>query len=73
MFAHASHRGDLVLEQLDEVLRTMSLRIVPEAFLRIPIAGKSEEEQAAALREARENGTLTASLARFAQAIAADG
>lgn len=72
MFAHASHRGDLVLEQLDEVLRTMSLRIVQEAFLRVPIAGKSEEAQAAILMEARENGTLRASLARFAQAIAAD-
>jgi len=71
MVAHASHRGGLVLEQLDEVLRTMSLRIVPEAFLRVPIAGKSEEEQAAGLREAQGNGTLTASLARFAQAIAA--
>ncbi|MBB3611046.1 NAD(P)H-dependent FMN reductase [Rhizobium sp. BK602] len=72
MVAHASHRGDLVLEQLDEVLRTMSLRIVQEAFLRVPIAGKSEETQAAILMEARENGALRASLSRFVQAIAAD-
>ncbi|MFT4183487.1 MAG: NADPH-dependent FMN reductase [Rhizobium sp.] len=72
MFAHASHRGDLVLEQLDEVLRTMSLRIVAEAFLRVPIAGKSEEAQAAILMEAQESGTLRASLACFAQAIAAE-
>src|SRR5258708_2149796 len=34
MFAHASHRGDLVLELLTDVLSTMSLRIVPEAFVR---------------------------------------
>lgn len=69
MFAHASHRGDLVLEQLTEVLKTMSLRIVPEAFLRVPLAGKSDEAQATILAEAQQNGTLQASLDRFAQAI----
>ncbi|WP_432761347.1 NADPH-dependent FMN reductase [Rhizobium mayense] len=69
MFAHASHRGDLVLEQLTEVLKTMSLRIVPEAFLRVPLAGKSDEAQAAVLAEMQENGTLRGSLDRFAQAI----
>lgn len=69
MFAHASHRGDLILEQLAEVLRTMSLRIVDEVFLRLPIAGKSEEMQAAILAEASENGLLQASLRRFVGAI----
>ena len=71
MFAHASHRGDLVLEQLADVLQTMSLRIVSQAFLRLPVAGKSDEAQAAILSEARENGLLQASLGRFAQAICA--
>lgn len=71
MFAHASHRGDLVLEQLAEVLQTMSLRIVAEAFLRLPIAGKSDEAQAAILSDARESGLLQASLGRFAEAICA--
>ncbi len=70
MFAHASHRGDLVLAQLTDVLRTMSLRIVQDAFLRLPIAGKSDETQAQMLLEARENGLLSASLDRFVRAIA---
>ncbi|MFS8050004.1 NADPH-dependent FMN reductase [Rhizobium sp. BR 314] len=72
MFAHASHRGDLVLEQLAEVLRTMSLRIVEEAFLRLPIAGKSDEVQTDILSEARDSGLLLASLSRFEGAISAD-
>jgi chromate reductase len=71
MFAHASHRGDLVLQQLTEVLQTMSLRIVPEAFLRIPLAGKSDEAQATILAEAQESGALKATLDHFAQAILA--
>ncbi|CAN7410981.1 NAD(P)H-dependent oxidoreductase [Rhizobium rhizogenes] len=71
MFAHASHRGDLVLEQLTDVLQTMSLRIVPEAFLRVPLAGKSDEAQAVILAEAQKSGALTAALHRFAQAIVA--
>ena len=71
MFAHASHRGDLVLEQLADVLQTMSLRIVSQAFLRLPVAGKSDEVQAAILSEARESGLLQASLSRFAEAICA--
>ncbi len=71
MFAHASHRGDLVLAQLTDVLQTMSLTIVQDAFLRLPIAGKSDETQAAMLLEARESGLLSTSLNRFRQAIAA--
>ena len=70
MFAHASHRGDLVLAQLTDVLQTMSLHIVEDAFLRLPVAGKSDEIQAAMLLEVRESGLLSASLRRFAQAIA---
>ncbi|OCI93297.1 FMN reductase [Rhizobium sp. AC27/96] len=72
MFAHASHRGDLVLEQLTEVLQTMSLRVVEPAFLRVPIAGKSDEAQAAILLDASESGALQASLGRFAEAIRAE-
>ncbi|QND48320.1 NAD(P)H-dependent oxidoreductase [Rhizobium lusitanum] len=71
MFAHASHRGDLVLAQLTDVLQTMSLRIVPEAFLRVPLAGKSDEAQTAMLAEAQESGALRAALDRFTQAILA--
>jgi chromate reductase len=71
MIAHASHRGDLVVSQLTDVLQTMSLHLVPEAFLRLPIAGKTDEVQAAMLLEARRNGLLLKSLSCFVQAIAA--
>ncbi|MGY5778857.1 NADPH-dependent FMN reductase [Rhizobium sp. LEGMi135b] len=72
MFAHASHRGDLVLAQLTDVLQTMSLHIVEDAFLRLPVAGKSDGAQAAMLLEARKSGLLSARLNRFRQAIAAE-
>ncbi len=70
MFAHASHRGDLVLAQLTDILKTMSLHIVEDAFLRLPVAGKSDEMQATMLLEARESGLFSANLGRFARAIA---
>jgi NAD(P)H-dependent FMN reductase len=71
MFAHASHHGDLVLELLTEVLSTMSLRIVPEAFLRLPLAGRSDEAQREILEAARRDGVLAASLVRFRRAVLA--
>ncbi|GAC1044325.1 NADPH-dependent FMN reductase [Rhizobium sp. No.120] len=73
MFAHASHRGDLVLALLADVLQTMSLRVIEDAFLRLPVAGRSDEMQAAMLLEARESGIFSASLSRFARAIATKG
>lgn len=42
MLAHASHRGQYVLAALSEVLRTMSLAIVEDAFLQLPLLGKTE-------------------------------
>jgi chromate reductase, NAD(P)H dehydrogenase (quinone) len=42
MLAHASHRGQHVLAALSEVLRTMSLAIVEDAFLQVPLLGKAE-------------------------------
>jgi chromate reductase, NAD(P)H dehydrogenase (quinone) len=42
MLAHASHRGQYVLAALSEVLRTMSLAIVEDAFLQVPLLGKTE-------------------------------
>ena len=44
MLAHASHRGQFVLEALSEVLQTMSLDVVDAAFLKIPLLGKSMED-----------------------------
>lgn len=69
MIAHASHRGDQMLEQLADVLTTMSLRIVPEAFVRLPLAGKSDEARAAMLEDARRSGLLASSLTQLAASI----
>ncbi|CCM77360.1 NADPH-dependent FMN reductase [Rhizobium mesoamericanum] len=69
MIAHASHRGDFALEQLTEVLKTMSLRLVDEAFLRISLLGKSSETQADVIAESVESGRLLSALVKFCAAI----
>ncbi|KRB51885.1 FMN reductase [Rhizobium sp. Root708] len=69
MIAHASHRGDFALEQLTEVLRTMSLRVVDEAFLRISLLGKADDAQAATLADFSENERLSTAIAEFRDAI----
>ncbi|KQV14088.1 FMN reductase [Rhizobium sp. Root1203] len=69
MIAHASHRGELVLEQLTEVLRAMSFSLVPAAFLRVGLLGKADDARAACLRECSERGILAAALAKFCDAI----
>jgi NAD(P)H-dependent FMN reductase len=69
MIAHASHRGGIVLEQLTEVLKTMSLSLVPAAFLRVGLLGKTDSARAACLRECSEKGILTAALTSFCDAI----
>lgn len=69
MLAHASHRGEHVLAQLTEVLQTMSLRLAAEAFLQLPLVGKSEVVQRLALAKARQDGVLSGALNAFAKAI----
>ncbi|MDP9809790.1 NAD(P)H-dependent FMN reductase [Rhizobium tibeticum] len=69
MIAHASHRGDFALEQLTEVLKTMSFDVVHDAFLRISLLGKSEDAQASVLAESVENRRLLSALAKFCAAI----
>lgn len=70
MLAHASHRGEFVLSQLEEVLTTMSFAIAEEAFLRVPVLGKTLEAQKQTLAAAAEDGTLAAALNAFRAAIA---
>ncbi|AFL53885.1 chromate reductase [Sinorhizobium fredii] len=71
MLAHASHRGDHVLEQLTEVLNTMSLHLVTEAFLRVPLLGKGEVDREEILGAACANGLLSRCLRTFADSIVA--
>lgn len=65
MIAHASHRGDFALEQLIEVLKTMSFTLVPEADLRISLLGKDTAAQAACLGDAVDDGRVLNALAKF--------
>ncbi|MBD9447464.1 NADPH-dependent FMN reductase [Rhizobium sp. RHZ01] len=69
MIAHASHRGDFALEQLTEVLKTMSLRLVDEAFLKISLLGKTDGGQSDVLAEAVKSGLLVSVLVKFCAAI----
>ena len=69
MIAHASHRGDLVLDQLNDVLRTMSFNLVSEAFLRVVLLGKTEEERRASLADAVVQGKLRGILEIFRATI----
>lgn len=69
MIAHASHRGDFALDQLSEVVKTMSFRLVDEAFLPISLLGKSEDVQAAVLAESVQSGLLVSALVKFCAAI----
>jgi NAD(P)H-dependent FMN reductase len=69
MIAHASHRGDLVLDQLSEVLTTMSFNLVSEAFLRVVLLGKTEETRCASLSEAVIQGKIGDRLEIFRSTI----
>lgn len=44
LLLHASHRGDMGLEALHEVLRTLSRNTMPEVFIRIPLMSLSTNE-----------------------------
>lgn len=69
MLVHASHRGDFALEALTEVLKTIATDLRPEAFLRVPLLGKSEEERGAILGAPETEDAIRAAIARFADAI----
>jgi chromate reductase len=69
MIAHSSHRGELVLAQLTDVLTTMSLVLVTEAFVQLPLVGKSEEAQRALLSDTRSRELLDAALRQFSVSI----
>jgi chromate reductase len=69
MIAHSSHRGELVLAQLTDILTTMSLVLVTEAFVRVPLVGKSKEAQHALLADTGSKALLEAALHQFSVSI----
>ena len=69
MQAHASQRGDHALDALTEVLKTMSVRLVGSAFLRVDLLGKTPDQLRAILTDTGTQAMLQAKLRRFAQEI----
>jgi chromate reductase len=69
MIAHSSHRGEFVLAQLTDVLTTMSLVLVTEAFVQLPLVGKNQEAQHALLADTGSKELLDAALRQFSVSI----
>lgn len=70
MLAHGSHRGEYVLGALTVVLKTMSVELVEEAFVQVPLVGKKPAEIASILADGETATTLRQALERFRSAIA---
>lgn len=68
---HASVYGEHAKAALTEILKTMSMRIVPEAALTLHLRGKKPAEMAPILADAGTRKTLQETLAMFAGAIQA--
>ena len=66
---HASVYGEHAKASLTEILKTMSMRIVPEAALTLHLRGKKPPEMTPILADAVTRKTLHDSLAVFAGAI----
>lgn len=69
MLAHSSQRGEFVLAALTEVLRAMSVRLVEDAFVRVPLVGRNPEEVATLLEGPATVAALRAALETFRSAI----
>jgi NAD(P)H-dependent FMN reductase len=67
VLAHASHRGDDMLQQLRIVLATVSARFNEEIFLRFRLMALSPEEIAARLAEEAAVGEMRAFLNGFSR------
>ncbi len=67
--AHASHRGDEMLDSLRVVLATVSHGFSPDVFLRVPLVGKSPNDIAVLMRDAGNASQATAFLSDFVAAI----
>jgi NAD(P)H-dependent FMN reductase len=67
--AHASHRGDDMLESLRRVLSTVSDAFLDDVFLRIPLIGKTPREIEAALQTSDRKKEIGEFLSAFLAAV----
>jgi NAD(P)H-dependent FMN reductase len=65
MVVHASHRGDIALRALLEVLSTLSKNTVPQVSIRIPLLSLSPVEVDAVVMRAEIAQLITAEIERF--------
>ncbi|MEE9322614.1 MAG: NADPH-dependent FMN reductase [Granulosicoccus sp.] len=65
VLAHASHRGDDMLQSLRTVLGTVSTRFNERIFLRIPLVSKTPEEVVRSLQEEQHSRQLRQFLNSF--------
>jgi NAD(P)H-dependent FMN reductase len=68
-FFSTSEYGEHAKASLDEILRTMSARLVPEAGLTLHLRGKKPDEASQVLALATNQAALRLALAAFARAI----
>jgi NAD(P)H-dependent FMN reductase len=69
MLVRASQRNDISHASLQEVLRTMSVRLMPEPTLSIHLLGKKSTEIEQALAAPQTRADLVAALERFVEWI----
>lgn len=69
VLAHASHRGDDMLQSLRTVLDTVSTRFNEQIFLRIPLVSKTPEEVIRMLQEDKHSRQLGQFLNSFSDFI----
>ena len=66
MLVRASSRSDIALSALQDVLRTMSVALMPEIGISVPLLGKKAEDVDAILCDPETRANLSAALIRFA-------
>ncbi|MEJ1997811.1 MAG: NAD(P)H-dependent oxidoreductase [Maritimibacter sp.] len=69
--AHASHRGEDVLESLRRVLATVTTRFAEDIFLRVPLMQQTPDEIAATMATPERQAEAQAFLSAFAGFCAA--
>jgi NAD(P)H-dependent FMN reductase len=69
LLLHASHRGDVGLAALHEVLSTLSSKTMPEVSVRIPLLSLSPQEIGAVVDRKEYTEMLSRSMAEFVATI----
>tara|TARA_R110002096_G_scaffold6206_10_gene28596 strand:+ start:5407 stop:5928 length:522 start_codon:yes stop_codon:yes gene_type:complete len=69
LVVHASHRGDIALDALLDVLGTLSKKTVPEISIRIPLVSCTPEEVRKTIAQPEYSGMIASGLDKFIASI----